>query len=230
MEDGTITLIGATTENPSFELNARAALARERPRVPPLDDARSRQLLRRAEADRGPSLPLDGGRARPCRAMADGDGRAALDARRGSLARPARRTRCSTRPALHGRRAAPRADLRQGAGGPLQSDQRAAQSRARLRSRRRALLSRAHARCAASIRSIIARRVVRMAVEDIGLADPQALVVANRRQGRLRFSGLARRRTRDRAGRDLSRDGAEIERRLPRLRRGHARSPRRPAR
>ena len=39
----------------------------------------------------------------------------------------------------------------------------------------------------------IARRVVRMAVEDIGLADPQALVDRQCRQGRLRFSGLARR-------------------------------------
>ena len=50
----------------------------------------------------------------------------------------------------------------------------------------------------------LARRIVRMAVEDIGLADPQALVDRQRRQGRLRLSRLARGRTGDRGGRDLS--------------------------
>ena len=47
----------------------------------------------------------------------------------------------------------------------------------------------------------LARRVVRMAVEDIGLADPQALVDRQCREGRLRFPRLAGRRTRDRARR-----------------------------
>ena len=60
----------------------------------------------------------------------------------------------------------------------------------------------------------LARRVVRMAVEDIGLADPQALVICQCRQGRLRLPRLARRRTGDRPGGDLCRDRAEIERRL----------------
>ena len=51
----------------------------------------------------------------------------------------------------------------------------------------------------------IARRLVRMAIEDIGLADPNALVQANRRQGGLRFSRLARRRARACASHHLSR-------------------------
>ena len=44
----------------------------------------------------------------------------------------------------------------------------------------------------------LARRIVRMAVEDIGMADPQALVICQRREGRLRFPRLARRRARHR--------------------------------
>ena len=51
----------------------------------------------------------------------------------------------------------------------------------------------------------IARRLVRMAVEDIGLADPQALHAGARRQGHLRISRPARRRAGPGAGRDLSR-------------------------
>ena len=68
----------------------------------------------------------------------------------------------------------------------------------------------------------LARRVVRMAVEDIGLADPQALVICQRRQGRLRLP-----RHRPRASSRIAqaviyrRDRAEIERRLHGLWRGH---------
>ena len=66
----------------------------------------------------------------------------------------------------------------------------------------------------------LARRIVRMAVEDIGLADPQALVIANAAKDAYDFLGSPGRRTRDRAGGDLCRDRAEIERRLHRFRRG----------
>ena len=60
----------------------------------------------------------------------------------------------------------------------------------------------------------IARRLIRAAVEDIGLADPQALRAGARRLGHLRPARLARGRARDRAVRDLSRHRAQIERRL----------------
>ena len=68
----------------------------------------------------------------------------------------------------------------------------------------------------------LARRVVRMAVEDIGLADPQALVICNAAKDAFDFLGASRRRTGDRAGRDLSRHRAEIERRLHGIWRGDA--------
>ena len=75
VEDGTVVLVGATTENPSFELNA-ALMSRAQVMVlRRLDDAALDKLLSRAEADAGQALPLnDDGRA-ALRAMADGDGR-----------------------------------------------------------------------------------------------------------------------------------------------------------
>lgn len=79
VEDGTITLIGATTENPSFELNA-ALLSRCQVFVlRRLDDAALDRLLDRAEALEGRTLPLtDDGRT-ALKAMADGDGRFLLN-------------------------------------------------------------------------------------------------------------------------------------------------------
>ena len=145
MEDGTIVLVGATTENPSFELIA-PLLSRARVLVfKPLDAEAIEKLLARAEAIEGKTLPLDaearaiahphGRRRRPRGAHAGRRGLAGgahgRDLRRGEIA---------------GGGAAPRADLRQEAGRPLQPDQRPAQIGARLRSRRRALLSLPHAR------------------------------------------------------------------------------------
>src|SRR5271169_6153267 len=78
MEDGAITLIGATTENPSFELNA-SLLSRARVLIfRPLDEAAIEQLIARAEALEERPLPLDGGARAALVRMADGDGRAAL--------------------------------------------------------------------------------------------------------------------------------------------------------
>ena len=78
VEDGTIILVGATTENPSFELNA-ALLSRCQVMVlRRLDDAALDRLLTRAEQDSGRALPvIDDGRT-ALRAMADGDGRHVL--------------------------------------------------------------------------------------------------------------------------------------------------------
>ena len=79
MEDGTITLVGATTENPSFELNAallsRAAVLT----LNRLEPEHIEQLLRRAEALEGRPLPLDDDARDAFKVMADGDGRAALN-------------------------------------------------------------------------------------------------------------------------------------------------------
>ena len=75
MEDGTVTLIGATTENPSFELNA-ALLSRSRVLVfKSLDGAAIERLLLRAEELEGKKLPLDTQARGALAGMADGDGR-----------------------------------------------------------------------------------------------------------------------------------------------------------
>src|SRR5207249_8061628 len=79
VEDGTVVLVGATTENPSFELIG-ALLSRAQVFVlRRLDDAALETLLERAEAHLGHPMPLsDDGRA-ALRAMADGDGRFLLN-------------------------------------------------------------------------------------------------------------------------------------------------------
>ncbi|RCW85126.1 replication-associated recombination protein A [Paracoccus lutimaris] len=79
MEDGTITLVGATTENPSFELNA-ALLSRAQVIVlERLSLADLELLAQRAEQELGRPLPLTGEARERILEMADGDGRAALN-------------------------------------------------------------------------------------------------------------------------------------------------------
>lgn len=79
VEEGTVTLVGATTENPSFELNA-ALLSRCQVLVlKRLDDAGLDQLIARAETEMGRALPLDDGARTALRSMADGDGRYLLN-------------------------------------------------------------------------------------------------------------------------------------------------------
>ena len=131
MENGTVTLVGATTENPSFELNA-ALLSRARVLVfKPLDEAALAHLLERAETVEGRPLPLDDEARAMLIAMADADGRAALTLAEEvwRAARPGRSLRCG-RPAKG--RPAPRAALRQEPGRPLQPHLGAAQIGARL--------------------------------------------------------------------------------------------------
>src|SRR5690349_5045254 len=78
MEDGTIILVGATTENPSFELNA-PLLSRARVLVfKSLDGEAVGKLLTRAEEIEGRKLPLDAQARETLVGMADGDGRASL--------------------------------------------------------------------------------------------------------------------------------------------------------
>jgi putative ATPase len=79
VEDGTVLLVGATTENPSFALNA-ALLSRCRVLVlRRLEDAALDAILARAEATVGRALPLDAEARSQLRAMADGDGRFLLN-------------------------------------------------------------------------------------------------------------------------------------------------------
>lgn len=79
VEDGTVVLVGATTENPSFELNG-ALLSRCQVLVlRRLDDAALAELLERAERLTGRELPLTAAARTTLLAMADGDGRYLLE-------------------------------------------------------------------------------------------------------------------------------------------------------
>ncbi|WP_203294572.1 replication-associated recombination protein A [Maricaulis parjimensis] len=79
VEEGVVTLVGATTENPSFELNA-ALLSRCQVLVlKRLDDEGLDLLMERAEQEMGRELPVDEGARAALRAMADGDGRYLLN-------------------------------------------------------------------------------------------------------------------------------------------------------
>lgn len=110
MEDGTVTLVGATTENPSFELNAALLSRAHVLTFRTLDEEALDRLLARAEEEEGRSLPLDEGARSSLLRMADGDGRSALTLaedvwRAGARGR---NVRCGT---AAGPRAAPRPGL-----------------------------------------------------------------------------------------------------------------------
>ena len=187
MEDGTITLIGATTENPSFELNA-ALLSRARVLTfRRLDEEAIGQLLQRAEALEGRELPLDEDARAALIAMADGDGRAALTLAEEiwRAARPAERLDTAALSETVQRRA-PIYDKGQEGHYNLIS---ALHKCVRGSDPDAALYYLARMLDAGEDRLFIARRVVRMAVEDIGMADPQALVVANAAKDAYDFLG-----------------------------------------
>jgi putative ATPase len=187
MEDGTVTLIGATTENPSFELNA-ALLSRARVLTfRPLDDAAIEKLLQRAETLAGHPLPLDEDARAALVRMADGDGRAALTLAE-ELWRAARPDEIFERARLAEivQRRAPIYDKAQEGHYNLIS---ALHKSVRGSDPDAALYYLARMFDAGEDPLFIARRVVRMAVEDIGLADPQALVVANAAKDAFDFLG-----------------------------------------
>ena len=167
VEDGTITLIGATTENPSFELNA-ALLSRCQVLVlKRLDDPGLDELLVRAEKEMGFELPLSPEARITLRAMADGDGRYLLNLAEELFLLPPSEE------------------------GPLGVAElsRIVQKRVPLYDKgddgHYNLISALHKPDAALYwfnrmlaggedPKFLARRITRMAVEDIGLADPQA--------------------------------------------------------
>jgi putative ATPase len=177
MEDGTITLVGATTENPSFELNA-ALLSRARVLTfRSLDESAIARLLARAEAVEGKPLPLEEEARAALVAMADGDGRASLTlseelwraAKPGEVFDVAGLSRVV-------QRRAPIYDKGQDGHYNLIS---ALHKTVRGSDPDAALYYLARMLDAGENPLYIGRRLVRMAVEDIGLADPQALVIAN---------------------------------------------------
>jgi len=177
MEDGTIVVVGATTENPSFELIA-PLLSRARVLVfKPLDAAAIEQLLMRAETIEGKKLPLDADARASLIRMADGDGRAALTLAE-EVWRAARGGETFDAAALQDivQRRAPIYDKSQDGHYNLIS---ALHKSVRGSDPDAALYYLCRMLDAGEDPLYLARRVVRMAVEDIGLADPQALVVAN---------------------------------------------------
>src|SRR4051812_11046098 len=177
MEDGTIVLVGATTENPSFELNA-PLLSRARVLVfRSLDEDAIGKLLARAEEIEGRKLPLDDEARASLIRMADGDGRASLTLVE-EVWRAARKGEIFDSAALQDivQRRAPIYDKSQDGHYNLIS---ALHKSVRGSDPDAALYYFCRMVDAGEDPLFLARRIVRMAVEDIGLADPQALVIAN---------------------------------------------------
>jgi len=176
VEDGTVILIGATTENPSFELNAALLSRMQVVVLNRLGEEDMAQLLARAESHTGMRLPLTGDAREHLIAMADGDARTLYNF-------------CEVLFAIHAKE-------------PLDRDKliRTIHKRAPLYDKKQEahynLISALHKSLRGSdvdaalywlCRMLaggedplyITRRLVRFAVEDIGMADPQALVQAN---------------------------------------------------
>ena len=176
VEDGTITLVGATTENPSFALNG-ALLSRCQVLVlRRLDDAALEEVLARAEAEMGHATPLTGEARAALRAMADGDGRYLLNMCEQIFALPAdtKAMDATALAELLARRAALYDKDREehyNLISALHKSLRGSDPDAALYWFARMLAGGEDPR-------YIARRLTRFAVEDIGMADPQALVQA----------------------------------------------------
>ena len=178
MEDGTITLVGATTENPSFEINAAVLSRATVLTLNRLDDAALEDLAKRAEEEEGRALPLDADARAAMLAMADGDGRAVINLAEEIFATVAPGTEPLDRAALTKlvQRRAPHDDnSREGHYNLISALHKAVRGS----DPDAALYYFCRMLDGGEDRLFLARRIVRMAVEDIGLADPQALVVAN---------------------------------------------------
>ncbi|HYE44896.1 MAG TPA: replication-associated recombination protein A [Caulobacter sp.] len=186
VEEGIVTLVGATTENPSFELNG-ALLSRCQVFVlRRLDDDAQRDLLAKAEAAEGRALPVDDNARQALIAMADGDGRYLL-------------TLADT---LLGLDFPQPLDI----AGLSQVLQKRSPAYDKDREEHYNLISALHKSVRGSDPDaalywlarmleggenplFLARRIVRMASEDIGEADPLALVIANAAKDTYDFLG-----------------------------------------
>lgn len=187
MEDGTIVLVGATTENPSFELNA-ALLSRARVLTfKPHDEESLRVLLLRAEEAEGRALPISDEARQSLFRMADGDGRAILTLAE-EVWRSAREGEIFDAEALQElvQRRAPVYDKGQDGHYNLIS---ALHKAVRGSDPDASLYYLCRMFDAGEDPLFIGRRLVRMASEDVGLADPQALVIANAAKDAYDFLG-----------------------------------------
>jgi putative ATPase len=172
VEDGTVILVGATTENPSFELNP-PLLSRCRVLVlNRLDDAALEEILLRAERTIGRSLPLDPEARASLRAIADGDGRYLLNLVEVLSDLPAEPVLDTAGLAQLVQRRMPLYDKGQESHYNLIS---ALHKSLRGSDTDAALYWFARMIAGGEDPNYIARRLVRFAVEDVGLADPQAL-------------------------------------------------------
>ena len=173
MEDGTILLVGATTENPSFELNA-AVLSRaqvivlERLSLTDLE-----RLAQRAEKELGRALPLKAEARESLLEMADGDGRALLNL----IEQVAAHQGEALTKAQLGQRLMRRASKYDKSGEEHYNLISALHKSVRGSDPDAALYWFARMLEGGEDPRFLARRLVRMAVEDIGLADPQAQAV-----------------------------------------------------
>jgi putative ATPase len=176
MEDGTVVLVGATTENPSFELNAALLSRAQVLRFEPLSLGDLAALAARAEERTGAVLPLDEEARATLLTLADGDGRALLGLIEEVFA-AARPGEILDKPGLLAvvQRRAPIYDKKQDGHYNLIS---ALHKTVRGSDPDAALYYFARMIDAGEDPLFLARRLIRMAVEDIGMADPQALPLA----------------------------------------------------
>ncbi|MCP1335210.1 replication-associated recombination protein A [Futiania mangrovi] len=173
VEDGTITLVGATTENPSFELNAALLSRCQVITLARLDDDALEALLVRAEEAEGRALPLTPDARATLRALADGDGRFLLNLVEEVLTLPAGAVPLDPARLVEAVRArAPVYDKGQEGHYNLIS---ALHKSVRGSDPDAALYWLARMLQAGEDPLFLARRLIRMAVEDIGMADPAAL-------------------------------------------------------
>jgi putative ATPase len=175
VEDGTVTLVGATTENPSFELNG-ALLSRAQVLVlNRLDDKALGQMLEKAEALYERKLPLNEDARSALKAMADGDGRYMLVMAEELFSLPADKMLDAAELAKFVQKRRPLYDKAQESHynliSALHKSLRGSDCNAALYWFARMLAGGEDPR-------YIARRLTRFASEDIGMADPQALPFA----------------------------------------------------
>ena len=175
VEDGTITLVGATTENPSFELNPPVLSRCQVFVLRRLDDDALEQLLLRAEAAEDRPLPLTDDARTALKAMADGDGRFLFNLCEELFALSPDTPLDAASLAGAVQRRAPLYDKAQEGHYNLIS---ALHKSLRGSDTDAALYWLARMLAGGEDPLYVARRIVRFAVEDVGMADPQALTQA----------------------------------------------------
>lgn len=188
MEDGTIILIGATTENPSFELNSALLSRATVLTLNRLDGEALEELLKRAESEMNRALPITDAARETLKNMADGDGRMLLNLAE-ELFLAVEPDHSPLDPASMAelvQRRAPLYDKGQDGHYNLIS---ALHKSVRGSDPDATLYWLARMFAGGEDPLYIGRRLVRMAVEDIGMADPQALVQANAAKDAYHFLG-----------------------------------------